>query len=45
LSRSPSTIAARRDPGRIPPMWLVERVGCEILLGCPLLRRLLLRGW
>jgi hypothetical protein len=22
-----------------------ERVCCEILLGCPLLRRLLLRGW
>ena len=22
-----------------------ERVCCEIVLGCPLLRRLLLRGW
>ncbi len=28
-----------------PPMCEVERVGCEILRGCPLIGRLLLRGW
>ena len=27
------------------PMCEVERVACEILRGCPLIGRLLLRGW
>jgi hypothetical protein len=29
----------------IPAMYEVGRVRCEILRECPLIRRLLLRGW
>jgi hypothetical protein len=37
--------ASRGGLRRIPPMCEVGAVCCEILLGCPLLRQLLLRGW
>ena len=31
--------------GPDPPMFEVERVACAMLRGCPLIGRLLLRGW